>query len=122
MAKYKHFRSRGGFRGFKKSRHHSGVSSGITPTNMALAGAVYGVGRPFVANLLPSMFNLGGVDSDNVLLGVGGWLLASKSKGLLKAIGLMALGTEVGYVTGKMIGGTPASTSTQYTSMGYTFV
>lgn len=105
------FGRRGSFRGrsFKRSRGHS---TGISLTNVLLAGALYGVARPLIANALPNMFSIGPVDSDNAILGVGGYFLSKKSSGLMKALGIFAMGTEAGIVTGKLISGTSTTQST----------
>lgn len=97
-------------RGLKKyARNKTGGS--IKVTDVLLAGALYGVARPIVANALPTMFSFGPIDSDNVLIGAAGWY-GMKQKGLLKALGIVALGSEVGFVAAKAASGmTPTSNS-----------
>lgn len=77
-------------------------------TNVLLAGAIYGVGRPLLANALPNLFNVGPVDSDNALIGGAGWYLSKKS-GLMKAIGVVTMAGEAAQVTAKVTGGMTGS-------------
>jgi len=88
-------------RGFSK-RSHSKSSSGLTPMNVVLAGAIYGAARPFVAKFLPDLFSFGPVDSDNVIVGAAGFYGMKKGKGLLKALGAVALGSEAGIVAARL--------------------
>lgn len=86
--------------GFRKSKSNGGSMSVI---DVLMAGAIYGVARPMVSSALPSFFNFAGVvDSDNLILG-GASYMASKQKGLIKAIGLIGMGTEAGIVTSNIL-------------------
>lgn len=73
--------------------------------DVLLAGAIYGAVRPTVANMLPTFFSFGPVDSDNVILGGAGYLASRQSNKLIKSIGLVAMGTEAGIVTSKLLTG-----------------
>jgi hypothetical protein len=93
------------FRGFaKKSRSYAG-HSGIKPIDILLAGAIYGAARPFVAKFMPDLFRFGPVDSDNVLIGAAGFYGMKKGKGLIKALGAVALGSEAGIITARLASG-----------------
>jgi len=103
--KKKATRRKGGFS--KRARARSGrSSSGLTPMNVMLAGAVYGAARPIAAKFLPDLFSIGPVDSDNVLIGAAGFYGMKKSSGFMKALGAVALGSEAGIVTARLV--TPA--------------
>ena len=73
--------------------------------NVLLAGAIYGAARPFAAKMLPDMFSFGPVDSDNVLIGAAGFYGMKKGKGLMKALGAVALGSEAGIVAARVTSG-----------------
>lgn len=92
-------RSRGAF----KARSRSKGSSGLSVMNVLLAGAVYGVARPYVSNMVPD-YNIGPVSTDNAVIGGLGYM-ASRKSGFLKALGLIAMGGEAGIVTAKAVGG-----------------
>lgn len=97
--KARHSKIRGSF----KSRSRSKGSSGLSVMNVLLAGAVYGVARPYVANFIPD-YELGPVSTDNLAIAGLGYL-GSKKSGFLKALGLVAMGGEAGIVTAKLVGG-----------------
>jgi len=80
-----------------------------------MAGAIYGIARPMIANILPNFFNIGPVDSDNVVIGGAGYMLAKKS-GLMKAVGIVALAGETANVTQKLSGGMTSGGSTNLAS------
>lgn len=89
-------------RGSMKSRSRSKGSSGLSVTNVLLAGAVYGVARPYVSNMIPD-YNIGPVSTDNLAIAGLGYL-GSKKSGFIKALGLVAMGGEAGIVAAKGIG------------------
>lgn len=84
--------------------------------DVLLAGAIYGAIRPTVANALPTFFKFGPVDSDNVILGGAGYMASKSNTKLIKAIGLVAMGTEAGIVTSNLmqngLGETSSTTET----------
>lgn len=93
--------------GFKRTSRRSGrSSSGLTPMNVLLAGAVYGAARPYVASMLPNMFNVGPVDSDNAIIGAAGYYGMKKGNGFVKALGAVALGSEAGIIANRLTAGT----------------
>jgi hypothetical protein len=95
-----------------KRTHHK--TSSISVTDVLLAGALYGAIRPTVSNLLPSFFNFGGIDSDNVILGGAGYFATKQSNKLIKSIGYIAMGTEAGIITSKLMNGTPSTQNFDY--------
>lgn len=107
--------------GRRSGRRHSNGSSGLSPTNVLLAGAIYGAARPIAAKMLPDMFSFGPVDSDNVIIGVAGWYGMKKGKGLMKALGTVALGSEVGIVTARMTQNLAGNTTTNNTVDAYNY-
>ena len=111
MARKRFIRGRrGSFRGFRKGRR--GSTGSLNVQDVMLAGALYGVARPMVASALPTMFKVGPIDSDNVILAGLGWYLAKKTSGVTKAIGLIAIGTEAGFVTNQLISPSTNSSNT----------
>jgi len=118
MARFRKAR-RSKSRGFMKARARRSGSSGLTPMNVMLAGAIYGAARPFVAKMLPDFFNFGAVDSDNVIVAAAGYYGMKKS-GLVKAIGTVALASEVGIVAARMTNGAASDTvSNDNTQIGW---
>lgn len=116
MARFK--KARRSFRRFSKASRRTG-SSKLSVMEVAAAGALYGAARPYAANMMPTFFSFGPVDSDNVILGAAGAYAALKGKGLIKALGVIALGTEAGIVTGKFVSGqTVSSTGSNITYYG----
>lgn len=78
-------------------------------TDVLLAGAIYGVVRPTIANTIPTMFSFGPVDSDNVVLAGAGYMASKNSNKIIKSLGLIAMGTEAGIVTSKLMSGQTTS-------------
>lgn len=109
MARFKKARRVYG-RAKKMYRAHSKPSIGVM--DVLLAGAIYGAVRPTVANMLPTFFSFGPVDSDNVILGGAGYFASKSSNKLIKSVGLIAMGTEAGIVTSNLLVGTSSATST----------
>lgn len=98
MARFRKRAKRRNYGGFtKKSRGRS--NTGIGPMDVLLAGAIYGVARPRVAALLPDLFNVGPVTSDNAIIGGAGYLASKQSNKLIKAIGLITMGAEASIIT-----------------------
>jgi hypothetical protein len=91
-----------------RARARSSKSSGLSVMNVLLAGAVYGVARPYVANMIPD-YAIGPVSTDNAVIGGLGYY-ASRKSGFIKALGLVAMGGEAGIVTAKAIGGVTGAT------------
>lgn len=98
-------------RGFRRAMRSVGRSyrrsnrASIGMMDIILAGAIYGVARPTVTNMLPTFFTFGPVDSDNVILGGAGYMASKSSSKLIKALGLVAMGTEAGIITSKVVSG-----------------
>lgn len=111
MARFRRKASRRSFGGFRARASRSRSSSGLTPMNVALAGAIYGVARPIIANTLPNMFSFGPVDSDNAIIGGLGFYGMKKTSGLMKALSVVALASEVGIVTSRLTSGTTSTTN-----------
>lgn len=101
--------------GRSSRRSRGSSSSGLKMTDVILAGAVYGAARPFVANIIPPMFEFGPVDSDNVIIGGAAFLGMKQKNKMIKAISTVALASEVALVTSKMMsGGMGGSNNVQY--------
>jgi hypothetical protein len=98
------------YRGFKKSARRSHSSSGMSPMNVLLAGAIVGAARPYAANVLPNLFSAGPVDSDNVIIGAASFYGMKKTSGLMKAISTVALAQEAAIVASRL---TSPQTSTK---------
>jgi len=117
MARRKFFRraSRGVSRGFKRA---SSSTAGLKPVDVIIAGALYGAARPLLANMLPNLFSFGPVDSDNAIIGAAGWY-GMKQKGIWKALGTIALGTEAGIVTARLVTGTSSDKAAETSTYDY---
>jgi hypothetical protein len=111
-------KARRSYRSFSRGsrRRSGGGSSGLSPVNVLLAGAIYGAARPLAAKMLPDMFSFGVVDSDNVIIAAAGFYGMKKGKGLMKALGTVALGSEVGIVTARLSQNLTSGTPTNQTS------
>lgn len=83
----------------------------MSPMTVLLAGAVYGVARPYVANMIPD-YNIGPVSTDNLAIAGLGYL-GSKKSGFIKALGLVAMGGEAGIVAAKGIGAVTGNAAQQ---------
>lgn len=105
MARFKRKASRRSFGGFKRKSYRKSGGSSLTPMNVLMAGAIYGLARPYVANILPNMFSAGPVDSDNIIIGAAGFYGMKKGNGLVKALGAVALGSEAGIVANRATSG-----------------
>jgi hypothetical protein len=113
---FKKFRARTKSRGFfRRNRRVSSKSSGMSVEKLALTSAGYGIARPYVANLIPDVVMLGGY-SDNIILGVAGYLACKKGSGIIKTAGYSVLATEAFLVTSKYMS---SSTGTQSSGFVY---
>lgn len=111
MGRFKRFAKRARSRtasGYKAARKPS-----LSVTDVLLAGAIYGVARPTISNMLPSFFKFGSIDSDNVILGGAGFMASKSSNKLIKSIGLIAMGTEAGIVTSGLLSGVTSEAPAQ---------
>lgn len=98
---------------FKAKRRSSKGNSGDSIEKLAVGSAVYGVARPYVANLIPDIPQLQGY-SDNVLLGIAGYLGAKKGSGMFKTAGKVVLMNEVFITSSKLMSGTQQQNSSGY--------
>jgi hypothetical protein len=98
-------------RSMKRSRSRKS-SSGLTPMNVLLAGAVYGAARPFAAKLLPDFFSFGPIDSHNAIIGAAGIYGMKKGSGFTKALGVVAAGSEAGIVAARVTSNTAQNVAT----------
>lgn len=103
MARFRKRRGRRSFGRFRRGGRRS--SGGPSAMDYILAGAIYGVGRPMVANMIPPMFEFGPVDSDNAILGGAAWFGLKKGNKLIKAISGVTLAGEVAQVAAKATSG-----------------
>jgi hypothetical protein len=109
MARFKRKAKR--YSGFKRgAKRANSSSSGMKVTDVLIAGVIYGVARPMVAGLIPDLFKVGPVTSDNVIIGAAGFYGLKKGKGITKALGVMALGGEAAQVTAGLLNGGASST------------
>ena len=86
----------------RRSARRSSSSSSMTPMNTLLAGAIVGFARPMVDKMLPNFFQVGPVDSDNVIIGAASIYGMKKTTGLVKAISTVALAQEAAIVTSRV--------------------
>jgi|WetSurMetagenome_2_1015567.scaffolds.fasta_scaffold87502_3 hypothetical protein len=102
------FKRKAARRSFGRSSRRSSrrsSTSGLSPMNVLMAGAIYGAARPFAAKMLPDIFSAGPIDSDNVIIGAAGFYGMKKGNGLVKALGAVALGSEAGIVAARVSSG-----------------
>ena len=107
----KRFGRKGRFYGGRGRGRRGHSSAGIKATDILLGGALYGLARPYVANMLPTMFSFGPVDSDNVIIGGAGYLLSKNSNKIIKSMGLVAMGGEAGIITSQLASGMKTTSS-----------
>lgn len=70
--------------------------SSLKPTQIMVGGAIYGVGRTYLSNMIApitSKVPFGNL-ADNVVLGAIGYFAAKKGRGLIKQVGISALAVE----------------------------
>lgn len=105
-------------RGFKSVKRYNRTSAGLKPTDLIIGGAIYGVGRRYLAQLLSPVSNaiqpyIGSV-SDNVILGLADYAgmeyLGKKSR-IVKAAFAVGLGTEAAQTTQELMSGTSFSSN-----------
>jgi hypothetical protein len=86
----------------------------LTPKNVLIGGVAYGLVREPINNALKNVTgNFGFNLADELVLGTAAWFAAKKGKGIVKDIGLVALGVEahnlarggLGGITGMLSGG-----------------
>lgn len=112
------FKKARSIRRYKTSARRSSrrSSSGLSPMNVLLAGAIYGAARPFAAKMLPDFFSAGPIDSDNVIIGAAGFYGMKKGNGLVKALGAVALGSEAGIIAARVTSGAAEQVSSAGTN------
>lgn len=101
-------RARRYFGGFKKSyRRKSGSSGGVSLMNHVALPMAYGATRQYVVQLaqpVTSMVPFGNY-ADELVLGVGGYLLAKKSTGTLREVGKAVLMIESASLGSQLMAG-----------------
>jgi len=114
MAKFR--KARKAYRSMRKASRRSSKGGSFGVMDAAIGGGVYGFARPYAANLIPDIPQLGGY-SDNVILGGVAALAAWKGRGLLKKAGLSVLNNEAFVASSKAASGvTGGSTEGAVTS------
>lgn len=104
--------------GKRRSKRSRGSSSSVSPVNLAIGSAIYGGTRNYIAGMVPDIAALQGY-SDNVILGVGGYLLATKGKGkLMKTAGMSILASEAFIAGSKAMSGITGSNTTSSNQAG----
>jgi len=68
-------------------------NSSMSPLMVAGGSAAYAVVRPYAANIIPDIPQLGEY-SDNVIIGAAGALAAWKGRGIVKKAGMIVLANE----------------------------
>ncbi len=111
MARFKKAARR--YFGRSKGRRSNSKGSGMSVEKLAIGSALYGAARPYAINILPDLPQLGGY-SDNILLGVGGYLAAKKGSGMIKTAGMVVLANEAFIAGNKLTSGGQISNSTIY--------
>lgn len=113
MAKFKKKASRHSFG--KKAHRSSHKSSGLSPMSVILPAVAYGGLRGTISNLitpLTSKVPVLGAYTDEAVFGVVGYLLAKKSKGMLKGLGYGMLAVESASIGNQLLGGMVTGTTT----------
>lgn len=112
MAKFRKSR-RAVSRYFAKKRYSKSNTS-LSVEKLAIGSAAYGAVRPYAANLIPDI-DMIGVYSDNLILGVAGYLAAKKGSGMIKTAGQVVLANEAFLVGNKLASGlAPSGSNTGY--------
>jgi hypothetical protein len=94
-----------------RARSRSSSSGGIKFTDLLIGGAIYGLARPMVANMLPNLFSFGPVDSDNAIIAGAGFMGMKNSNKIIKATSMIAIAGETAIVTGRLTSGTSGVTN-----------
>ena len=108
-------------RAYGRARRSVTKSTGLSPINVLLAGAVYGAARPFAAKILPDMFSFGPVDSDNVIIGAAGFYAMKKGTGFMRALGAIALASEASIIAARLSSPIAQNTATNSSAV-YNYV
>jgi len=95
-----------------------GRSDKLGPLEVAIGSAGYGFARPYVANMIPDIPQLGPY-SDNVVLGGVGALAAWKGKGIVKKVGMIVLANEAFVAGSRMSTATSTSNATNKDAYNY---
>lgn len=99
-------------RGYKAAKRYS-RSDKTNPLEAVLMGGGYGVARPYIANMVPDVPQLGNY-SDNVLIGGAAGLAAWKGKGIVKKLGMSILNNEAFVAASKASSGMTGTKSSMY--------
>ena len=95
-------------------RRSSRSSASLSIEKLAIGSAAYGAVRPYAANMIPDIEMLG-TYSDNVILGVAGYIAAKKGNGMIKTAGQVILANEAFLVGNKLASGlAPSGSNTGY--------
>ena len=89
----------------------------LNPIETAIGSAAYGAVRPYAANMIPDVPQLGAY-SDNVILGGVGALAAWKGKGIVKKAGMIVLANE-SFIAGSKAMSGMNNTGSQTSSSGW---
>lgn len=99
-------------------------SSSLNPMSLIVGGALYGAVRQYASNALQpvtSMIPLGNI-ADEVVLGTAGYLLATKTSGMLKDVGRAALTIEAARIGEAIISGQVSlGNASQSTTSAYVY-
>lgn len=105
-------KTRGNTMAKRKGRFRGKKGGSLSPMEMAIGSGIYGFGRPMVANMIPDVSSI--PNSDNVILGVAGYLAASKGSGMIKKAGMVVLANEAFIAASRMSAGTTQNNNTEY--------
>lgn len=108
MARFKKVR-RYASKAYKSVKRYA-KSEKETPLETALFAGGYGLVRPYAANMIPDVPQLGGY-SDNLILGGAGFLAAWKGKGIVKKAGKTILAIEAFVAASKASSGIMSNSS-----------
>lgn len=111
MARFRR-KAKHSFRFGKRRSHRSGGKS-VSPLKIIIPAAIYGAGRQYLVNLaapLTAMIPLGAY-ADEAVLGIGGYFLAKKGKGMLKNVGVAMLTIEAASLGSQIMGGGGSSSN-----------
>lgn len=116
MARFRKMRSKA--RSFGKAYKRYGRSKGSTNViTLALAGAIYGVGRPYIEKIIPSQVsNFAGGYGDELVLGTAGYFAAKGKLGnnqMIKDLGKAVLVIEASRIATGLMSGVTTPKETQ---------